>query len=85
MDIDQLTEQEIDELVGKAQAHYRQEIRPLVYPKHKGRMLVIDLDPVVWTTRSTPAYRLPSNGCRIGVLEQFRSSTKSATNPPAEL
>ena len=44
MDIDQLTEQEIDERVGKAQAHYRQEIRPLVYPKHKGRMLVMDVE-----------------------------------------
>lgn len=44
MSIDQLTEQELDELAGKAQAHYREKIRPLVYPKHKGRMLVIDVE-----------------------------------------
>ena len=44
MDIDQLTEQEVDSLVEKAQAFYRKEIRPLVYPQHKGRMLVIDLE-----------------------------------------
>ena len=44
MSIDQLTEQELDELVDKAQAHYREKIRPLVYPKHKGRMVVIDVE-----------------------------------------
>ena len=44
MGIDQLTEQELEELAGKAQAHYREKIRPLVYPKHKGRMLVIDVE-----------------------------------------
>ncbi len=44
MSIDQLTEQELDEVVGKAQAHYREKIRPLVYPKHKGRMLVMDVE-----------------------------------------
>lgn len=43
MNIDQLTQPEIDELVSKAQAHYREKIRPLVYPKHKGRMLVMDV------------------------------------------
>lgn len=42
MNIDQPTQPEIDELVSKAQAHYREKIRPLVYPKHKGRMLVMD-------------------------------------------
>ena len=44
MSIDQLTEQELEELAGEAQAHYREKIRPLVYPKHKGRMLVIDVE-----------------------------------------
>ena len=44
MNIDQLTQPEIDELVSKAQAHYREKIRPLVYPQQKGRMLVIDLE-----------------------------------------
>ncbi|MYE40360.1 MAG: hypothetical protein F4X27_09065 [Chloroflexi bacterium] len=44
MDLDQLTEQEMDRLVEKAQAFYRKEIRPLVYPEQKGRMLVIDVE-----------------------------------------
>ena len=44
MSIDQLSEQELDGLAAKAQAHYREKIRPLVYPKHKGRMVVIDLE-----------------------------------------
>ena len=44
MKISQLTQPEIDELVSKAQAHYHERIRPLVYPKHKGRMLVIDVE-----------------------------------------
>ena len=44
MDIDQLTEQEVDSLVERAQSFYRKEIRPLVYPQEKGRMLVIDLE-----------------------------------------
>ena len=44
MDINQLTQPEIDELVSKAQAHYHEEIRPLVYSKHKGQMLVIDVE-----------------------------------------
>ena len=44
MDFDKLTEPEVDSLVERAQAHYRQEIRPLVYPKHKGRMLVMDVE-----------------------------------------
>ena len=44
MSIDQLTERELDELVGKAQAYYREKIRPHVYPQQKGRMLVIDLE-----------------------------------------
>ena len=44
MDYDKLTEQEINKLVSGAQAHYREKIRPLVYPQHKGRMLVIDLE-----------------------------------------
>ena len=43
MSINQLTEQELDELAAKAQAHYREKIRPLVYPQQKGRMLVIDV------------------------------------------
>ena len=43
MNIDQPTQSEMDELVSKAQAHYREKIRPLVYPKHKGRMLVMDV------------------------------------------
>ena len=44
MDFDQLTQQEIDSLVERAQAFYREKIRPQVYPQHKGRMLVIDLE-----------------------------------------
>ena len=44
MNREQLTEQEIHSLVEKAQAYYRKTIRPQVYPEHKGRMLVIDLD-----------------------------------------
>ena len=44
MDIDQLTERDVDSLVERAQAFYCKEIRPLVYPQQKGRMLVIDLD-----------------------------------------
>ena len=33
-----------DALIAKAQALYRQKIRPWAYPQHKGRMLVIDLE-----------------------------------------
>ena len=43
MNNNQLTEQEIHSLVDQAQAYYRETIRPLVYPKHKGRMLVMDV------------------------------------------
>ena len=43
MENEQVTEQEINHLLNKAQAHYREKIRPLVYPKHKGLMLVIDV------------------------------------------
>lgn len=38
------TEQEIDHLIDKAQSHYRKHVRPLVYPQHKGRMLIMDLE-----------------------------------------
>ena len=44
MNNDQLTEQEIGNLIDSAQALYRQKIRPWAYPKYKGRMLVIDLE-----------------------------------------
>lgn len=48
MDYDQLTDQEVDSLIDKAQAFYREKIRPNVYPQHKGRMLVIDLESHDW-------------------------------------
>ena len=48
MDYDQLTEQEVDSLIDKAQVFYREKIRPQVYPQHKGRMLVIDLESHDW-------------------------------------
>ena len=44
MKYDELTEQEIDAMIERAQAHYRKEIRPHVYPQQKGRMVVIDLE-----------------------------------------
>ena len=43
MNYDQLTEEELSELAGKAQAFYREKIRPPAYPKRKGRMLVMDV------------------------------------------
>ena len=44
MDFDQLTQQEVDSLIERAQVFYRKEIRPWAYPQQKGRMLVIDLE-----------------------------------------
>ena len=44
MNYDELTQQEIDALIERAQAHYREKIRPHVYPQQKGRMVVIDLE-----------------------------------------
>ncbi len=41
---DQLTGQEIDKLVNKAQTFCREKIRSRVYPQQKGRMLIIDLE-----------------------------------------
>lgn len=34
---------ELDKLADKGQAIYREKIRPLVYPQHKGRMVVLDI------------------------------------------
>ena len=44
MNHDEAQQPQIDHLIDKAQAFYREKVRPCVYPQHKGRMLVIDLE-----------------------------------------
>ena len=83
MNNDQLAEQEIHKLVGKAQAYYREKIRPQIYPQHKGRMLVIDLESLDYEidARLSAAIERLRNR-RPGAISLIN---KSATNPPTGL
>ena len=83
MTSDKFANIDLDEYEAKSMAVYREKIRPLVYPAQKGRMRSSTRKAA--TTRLTKGQRLPQSAFGSGGLEQFRSSTKSATNPPAGL
>ena len=69
MDYDQLTEQEVDSLVEKAQAHYREKIRP--WSTQIRRAGCWSSTRKAATTRLTTEQRLPQNACGSGGLTPF--------------